>query len=247
MEAAVIRCSGCGASVSPEAPQCPYCKAQLATVACPACFSLVPLSASHCPGCGAEMAPRQATAQDGAPCPSCSVALSRARVGDMDVQACQVCGGLWLERAVFERLGASRERQGAVLGVLPAPVEQGVTAMEPVHYRPCPACAQRMNRVNYARRSAVILDVCKAHGIWFDQDELRRVLAFVAAGGLDRAREQEIQALKEAKREAAIQHPVHPSSSFEFGQQMNAQGHWLSSVGLLGLAAEVAGAILDRN
>ncbi len=247
MEARVLRCSGCGASVPPDATQCPYCKAQLATVACPACFAMVPLAASHCPGCGALMAPRQPAAPDGAPCPACSVALARSRVGDLDVQACQACGGLWLERAVFEQLGASRERQGAVLGALPSPVEPAAAAMEPVHYRPCPACAQRMNRVNYARRSAVILDVCKAHGIWFDRDELRRVLAFVADGGLDRAREQELEALKEAKRSAAFQIPQHPASSYEFRQQMNAQGHWLSTVGLLGLAVEVAGAILDRD
>jgi Zn-finger nucleic acid-binding protein len=164
----------------------------------------------------------------------------------VEVQACQACGGLWLDRAVFEQLGASRERQGALLGALPAPAEPLSAALEPVRYRPCPACAQRMNRVNYARRSGVVLDVCKAHGIWFDEDELRRVLAFVAEGGLDRSRELELEELKEAKRLAAIQVPQHPASSYEFRQQMNAQGHWLSSVGLLGLAAEVADIFLDR-
>ena len=96
-----------------------------------------------------------------------------------------------------------------------------------------------MNRVNYARRSGVVLDVCKAHGLWFDQDELRRVLAFIASGGLDRAREREIEELKEAKR-AAVQLPQHPASSYEFTQQMNAGGHWLDVAGLAWLASEVA-------
>ena len=246
MEARVIRCSGCGASVPPDAPQCPYCKAQLATVACPGCFAMVPLAASHCPGCGALMARRQPAAPDDAPCPACLVALVRSKVGDLDVQACQACGGLWLDRAVFEQLGASRERQGAVLGVLPAPTAPPMAAMEPVHYRPCPACTKRMNRMNYARRSGVVLDVCKEHGIWFDKDELRRVLAFISQGGLDRARELEIEALKDAKR-AVVQIPEHPASSYEFSQQMNTGQHWLGAAGLVWLAEEVAELFLDRQ
>ncbi len=247
MEARVLRCSGCGASVPPDAPQCPYCQAQLATVACPACFALAPLSADHCPGCGAVLAPRSTAVPEGAPCPGCAKPLASSRIGDLEMQACQACGGLWLDRAMFEQLGTSRERQGAVLGALPSPTEPPTATLEPVRYRPCPACAQRMNRVNYAKRSGVVLDVCKAHGIWFDQDELRRVLAFIAGGGLDRARERDMEDLKEAKRAAAVQIPQHPASSFEFRQQMNAQGHWLSSVGLVALAMDVAEVFLDRD
>jgi Zn-finger nucleic acid-binding protein len=173
--------------------------------------------------------------------------LATAKVGELDLQECQACGGLWLERAVFEQLGTSRERQGAILGALPAPVTPHPTALEAVQYRPCPACRQRMNRVNYAKRSGVILDVCKAHGVWFDRDELRHVLTFVTEGGLDRARELELEELKEAKRLAELPSHPHPSSSYEFRQQMNAQGHWLSTVGLLGLAAEVAGIFWERE
>ena len=147
---------------------------------------------------------------------------------------------------MFEQLGASRERQGAVLGSLPAPSAPPVTTLEPVQYRPCPACGQRMNRVNYARRSGVVLDVCKAHGLWFDQDELRRLLGFIAGGGLDRAREREIAELKEAKR-ATVESTGHPASSSEFGQQVGAQDHWLTAAGLVGLVVEVADHFLGRD
>jgi Zn-finger nucleic acid-binding protein len=167
-------------------------------------------------------------------------------VGDLETRACLACGGLWLDRAVFEQLGASRERQGAVLGALPAPSAPPVTGLEPVQYRPCPVCGQRMNRVNYARRSGVVLDVCKAHGLWFDQDELRRLLAFIAGGGLDRARERELEELKGVQR-AAVQVPGHPGSSYEFGQQIGASGGWLTAAGLVGLALEVADHFLDRD
>lgn len=247
MDARVIRCSGCGASVSPEATQCPYCRAQLATVACPGCFALVPLSATHCPGCGRALAPREVGTPDGAPCPACASPLAASHVGELEVKACQACGGLWLDRAMFEQLGADRERQGAILGALPVPVAAPQGPLAPVQYRPCPGCGQRMNRVNYAKRSGVVLDVCKAHGIWFDKDELRRVLAFIAAGGLDRAREQELEELKQAKRTAALQVPQHAASSYEFRQQMNTSGHWLTAAGLVGLALDVAGLFLDGD
>jgi len=246
MEVQTLRCSGCGAPVPPDAPQCPYCQAQLATVACAACFALVPLSASHCPVCGAALAPRTPLVAEGAPCPACARPLAASRVGDLETRACLACGGLWLDRAVFEQLGASRERQGAVLGALPAPPVPPVAALEPVQYRPCPGCGERMNRVNYARRSGVVLDVCKAHGLWFDRDELRRLLTFIAGGGLDRARERELEDLKEAKR-AAVQMPEHPASSYEFSQQANASGHWLTAAGLLGLAFEVADHLFSRD
>ena len=246
MEAQTLRCSGCGAPVPPDVPQCPYCQAQLATVACAACFALVPLSASHCPACGAAMAPRTPLVAEGASCPACAKPLAASLVGDLETRACLACGGLWLDRAVFEQLGANRERQGSVLGALPAAPLPPVAALEPVQYRPCPACGQRMNRVNYARRSGVVLDVCKAHGLWFDRDELRRLLGFIAGGGLDRARERELEDLKEAKR-TAVQIPEHPASSYEFGQQLGAPDHWLTAAGLVGLVVEVADHFLRRD
>ena len=244
MEARAIRCSACGASVPADAPQCPYCQAQLATVACPACFALVPLTATHCPACGAEVHPASPVTADGAACPACAKPLARAAVGEMAVQECLSCGGLWLEREAFERLGASRETQGAVLGALPGGPPKVGTAIEPILYRPCPACRQRMNRVNYARRSGVVLDVCKDHGLWFDKDELRRVLLFIQEGGLDKARERDLEDLKEAQR--AVEHPAPPADSFGLGLDVP-PSRWMGSAGLLGLALGAAHHLLDRE
>ena len=60
-----------------------------------------------------------------------------------------------------------------------------------VRYMPCPLCHASMNRVNFGRVSGVIIDVCKAHGTWFDAGELTRVVAFAAAGGLEKTRARE--------------------------------------------------------
>ncbi len=57
-----------------------------------------------------------------------------------------------------------------------------------------------MNRVNYARISGIVVDVCKSHGTWFDAHELPALLDFVRRGGLDVARKRETVALADERR-----------------------------------------------
>ena len=57
-----------------------------------------------------------------------------------------------------------------------------------------------MTRKNYASTSGVIIDLCKDHGVWLDHRELERIVAFVRGGGLARAREREIERLKDEQR-----------------------------------------------
>ena len=58
-----------------------------------------------------------------------------------------------------------------------------------------------MNRINFARCSGVIVDICKGHGTWFDRDELSRIVEFIHGGGLDASRTREKLQLDEARRE----------------------------------------------
>src|SRR5207247_2486664 len=73
-----------------------------------------------------------------------------------------------------------------------------------------------MNRVAFAHCSRVVVDVCKAHGTWFDKDELRRIVEFIRAGGLEAARADEIAELERKRQElraAQIHGPL--DSGFE--------------------------------
>lgn len=115
-------------------------------------------------------------------------------LGGSAMRECESCGGLWLEVATFERLCADREHQSAVLG-MPSPVvgqkvHPGAEEIK-VRYIPCPQCSQLMNRMNFARCSGVIVDICRGHGIWFDREELRAIIEFIRAGGLELARNKE--------------------------------------------------------
>ena len=123
-------------------------------------------------------------------------------VGVTTLRECPKCEGLWVDAASLEQICAERERQAAVLGLPQSAGGSGAGVVEVnIRYLPCPVCRKLMNRVNFAHYSNVIVDVCKAHGTWFDRDELRRVIEFIRAGGLDEARTRELAELKERQRQ----------------------------------------------
>jgi Zn-finger nucleic acid-binding protein/RNA polymerase subunit RPABC4/transcription elongation factor Spt4 len=197
MEAKTLNCQSCGAAVGERDLQCPYCGSQLATVACPHCFAMVPVQASHCPRCGFEVR-HEAGSATGLACPTCRKPLSATTVGQVTLDQCVTCGGVWIDQRHFEDMAADRAERGQVLGALPGQGPKQAAPLLEVHYRPCPSCGKLMNRTNYGRISGVVLDVCKDHGLWFDRDKLRQVLAFIDAGGLDRS--HKLQAEEEAER-----------------------------------------------
>ena len=43
-----------------------------------------------------------------------------------------------------------------------------------------------MTRYEYARESGVHVDACREHGIWFDHDELRRIIQFIQSHEAER-------------------------------------------------------------
>jgi Zn-finger nucleic acid-binding protein len=167
-------------------------------------MGLVPLHAAHCFRCGAEIR-RDSDVVSELACPACKARLFHSAVGDAHLDQCHSCGGVWAGQSEFEKIAADHEERGGVLGALPGEGPRGPIQAEEIHYRPCPLCQKLMNRTNYGRTSGVILDVCKDHGLWFDRDELRRVLEFIEKGGLDKNRARELQDLEEQRRSGVHQ------------------------------------------
>jgi Zn-finger nucleic acid-binding protein len=207
-EARVQRCSACGAARPDGAGECPYCGAEftlherdLDTV-CPHCLALVSDRAKFCTYCGTELAsePDPGTATQKI-CPACRnghrLVSRQVAGGRVPVLECPRCAGFWMGHEAFRGLveRAKREvlpdnttpetpHQVAARFGLPegaaAPADQSRS-----FYRPCPVCDELMVRRNYAHSSGVIVDLCREHGVWFDADELARILAWVRAGGRD--------------------------------------------------------------
>lgn len=194
MEAQTLRCPNCGAAIASDAPQCRFCESKLATIACPSCFGMMFIGSKHCPHCGAAAAEASAINLPTLKCPRCRIDMDSMAIAGEQMRECETCNGVWLEVASFERICANREEQAAVLGAAsPAPSQQVNPDSQGnrVRYSPCPQCGQMMNRINFARCSGVIVDVCRGHGTWFDQDELRAIVEFIREGGLELSREKE--------------------------------------------------------
>ncbi len=226
MNADVIRCEACGGPVALDDVRCRSCGSQVATVACPNCMGMVSAHAGHCGHCGAAIIPLAARNEtpSNLACPSCKdVKLTRTQLGDVEVDQCCHCGGVWLRQDLFDQVSAGKEARGRALGVLPTSTGPKATASLEVRYRPCPVCSRLMNRYNYARISGVIIDGCKNDGLWFDKDELRQVLEFIQGGGLDKSHEREVARLDQEQRTKAqmarIDLGMHPSSYGEFSTQ----------------------------
>jgi Zn-finger nucleic acid-binding protein len=118
-------------------------------------------------------------------------------VGAVTLLGCASCDGLWLDAETFERICADRAVQAAVLHTgagSPPAIETRVS------YRPCARCGTMMNRVNFARLSGTIVDVCKGHGTFLDRGELQAIVSFIQGGGLERARQRQIEDLREQER-----------------------------------------------
>ena len=153
--------------------------------------------AKFCPHCGSPAVQWQSEASDWQ-CPSCRIAMLRGKLRDILLHECGKCYGLWLGTAAFEQVSRNAERQAAALGS--AQPIGGPSALGPVRYVRCPQCNDLMHRLNFARCSGVIVDVCRAHGTWFDANELHRIVHFIRAGGLDRCRDREKSELAEERR-----------------------------------------------
>ena len=111
----------------------------------------------------------------------------------------------------------SRDQQSAVISHAslhdqPAPESSSSSARRDAPmYLPCPECGQLMNRKNFANTSGVIIDTCRAHGVWFDRDELGRIVQFVMRGGLETARRQELERLEQRLRDQRNRESGEPS------------------------------------
>jgi Zn-finger nucleic acid-binding protein len=204
MPAETLNCPMCGAAVSTDAARCEHCGARLATVACPSCFGLMFIGEKFCSHCGAK-ADRVETA-DAKPelCPRCRTEMNAVVVGGSNLRECPRCEGIWADAETLHKICEEKEKQSAVLGMAgPVAATDTMELETNIHYIPCPVCGKLMNRVNFAHCSHVVVNVCSAHGTWFDRDELRRIVEFIQAGGLENARAQEIAELEQAKRAAA--------------------------------------------
>jgi Zn-finger nucleic acid-binding protein len=232
----------CGASAATEATRCEHCGARLATVACPSCFGMMFLGAKFCSHCGAKANRAEVPPDARQLCPRCRVNMDGVVIGHADLRECPRCEGIWADTAALQQICTDREKQSAVLGVAaPLPTNESGNVEKNIRYVPCPWCSKLMNRVNFANCSSVIVDVCKQHGTWFDRDELRRIVEFIRAGGLESARAREVAELERQRRQL---NAAKIASGWDTTNQAGGSNYENYGIGI-SAAAEFLGALLD--
>jgi Zn-finger nucleic acid-binding protein len=220
-EAKSVRCPACGGSIKVGTRACPFCSSTVATCRCAACLAWNLAGAAHCQACGKPLLGEQGAGQAaGCNCPRCGARLQAREYADMSVDECDSCGGLFIPPAMMDRIVAAHDRGASLRLALP---RRAVARETKVQYIRCPVCNKMMNRKAFGRYSGVIVDTCKAHGLWFDSGELAEVIRFVQGGGLERKREREREELAERERRLRVQ-----AATVETSGQLGGEGSGFS-------------------
>ena len=209
VDAKIHRCGSCGAIVAADAQRCEYCTStivhdpRMLGLICPECCARNPDSCRFCTACGVAFAPQALPSLDEGelPCPCCGCLMALRALDGLVIHECPTCHGMWAPEDRFDRLvqrAIDVRRQRATAGAMIEPRVSGATPTTAVKYRRCPVCEALMNRLNFRKRSGVILDECRRHGTWLDAHELEQIAGFILSGGL-----AEAQLLAEAEQAAA--------------------------------------------
>ena len=110
-------------------------------------------------------------------CPRCRVLLVLGHAGGTLLWGCGTCGGIWLDNATAGRITSAMPPDALAL----ADSAAGHARHQPdVHAAiACPECARPLSR-RHVGAARVDIDVCEAHGTWFDKHELRHVAQALA-------------------------------------------------------------------
>jgi len=250
-DAAVVRCSSCGAPRQGESAACRFCDADftlherdLHTI-CPACMTRVSDRARFCHHCASPLLCAAVAGEPSThPCPVCGDErhLTSRRVGDpgIGVLECPHCAGMWLANDELEllleriRVSSPASEVGVGGAVEDYRTADPVTQEGPL-YRPCPVCTKLMHRRNFGRKSGIIVDHCRAHGFWFDAQELESILRWMKRGG-----EVEVARLEDDERREA-------SRRQEFDRQLEpADANWPPSRQGTGALVDLLGWVVGR-
>lgn len=218
-EARVVRCSACGGVRQGEATNCSFCSSDFTihekdlNTVCAKCLTRISDRSRFCHHCAT---PVQVVGNAGSAteldCPGCRelchLTVRQLETNQVTALECTRCAGLWLDNSLFSALErqmlelASSGVDGAhktVTEFLPA-----VPITDQNLYRKCPICAVMMHRRNYGPGSGVVMDHCRKHGFWFDNQELSVILRWIRTGGLLASNKRRLAMEKDRERVARL-------------------------------------------
>lgn len=107
-------------------------------------------------------------------CPDCRLEMQRQQYYGVTVDVCPTCAGMWFDEAELRMLMQIDPLILLTIEDKSLPSVQ-YDPSETVNRR-CPRCALPLHPYRYLYRSPVELDTChQCHGIWIENNELRRL------------------------------------------------------------------------
>ncbi len=106
-------------------------------------------------------------------CPKCAVSMNEFKRGEVTVDSCDLCYGLWLDKGELEKIISYKdtnpdqtiEKLKEILGKDAEIIEPGTLT--------CPKCNETMKKIKFSMPDNVIADKCtNCGGLWFDKGEL---------------------------------------------------------------------------
>ena len=117
-------------------------------------------------------------------CLKCTAVLDTTRLGDVEVDYCRECGGLWLDRGELERIVRTTRNAPDVVKVLRRKLIPLPTASPEPSDTPdaCPACSTKTMRE--IALGQLRIDFChRCEGIFLDKGELDAAMLRIKSPG----------------------------------------------------------------
>jgi Zn-finger nucleic acid-binding protein len=216
-DASVVRCSSCGAPRTGGEEVCNFCQSEFTLhemdmhTVCPGCLARISEKSKYCHHCSMAIIPESTAGEvSELKCPSCEdqphLHSRRIASEQATVLECHKCAGLWLGHDAFNVLSkrADQEFQHRGAEIDWSSFPQGEQESD-WRYRMCPKCAYPMVRRVFGKRSGVMIDLCREHGVWFDANELKSILAWIRSGGLAIAGKAAADTARRRAKERALE------------------------------------------
>lgn len=131
--------------------------------------------------------------------------MKECAYGDLVLDECPGCQGCWYDRKELDRAIEAFKKVDPDDEIVHRVRRFPLTNLK-VEYRHCPRCRAMMARYNYEAISGVIVDSCKACGVWLDGGEFDKVYQFLKSGGAELRQKQRAEEEKsvEVKRRTSI-------------------------------------------
>lgn len=175
-------------------------------------------------------------------CPRCASPLTTHSTTVALLQGCLACGGIFVDRE--SRIRMIQTVDAAVCAASDLAAAHARWAPDTAARISCPCCRGSMT-VTRVAAGGVDIDVCDAHGAWFDRHELRKFLDALVAQRSSMGSSKKQSAKNKKRVSAPVPEPGRDSAPPSSSSGSDALGTAGDVFDVIGAVFEIVGAFAD--